>query len=55
MARQLAREESISQTAAEGGYSDHSHLAREFAELTGMPPTDVLRHLARIDHRNVTP
>ena len=55
LARQLANDEPISKTAAEGGYADHAHLAREFAELTGMPPTNAVRHLARIDHRNVVP
>jgi AraC-like DNA-binding protein len=55
LARQLAVDEPISKTAAERGYADHAHLAREFAELTGMAPTSVLRHLARIEHRNVVP
>jgi AraC-like DNA-binding protein len=55
LARQLAVNEPISKTAAERGYADHAHLAREFAELTGMAPTNVLRHLARIEHRNVVP
>lgn len=55
LARQMSVTESISRTAAEGGYSDHAHLAREFSDLTGMPPTGVLEHLARIEHRNVVP
>ncbi len=55
MARQLASGEAISRTAAEGGYSDHAHLAREFSQLTGMAPTSVRRHLERIGHRNVSP
>jgi AraC-like DNA-binding protein len=55
LARQLGSSQPMSQAAAEGGYADQAHLAREFSELTGMPPTTVLRHLARIDHRNVTP
>jgi AraC-like DNA-binding protein len=55
LARQLAVKEPISRTAAERGYADHAHLAREFAEMTGMAPTNVMRHLARIEHRNVVP
>jgi AraC-like DNA-binding protein len=55
LARQLSVTEPLSRTAAERGYADHAHLAREFADLTGMAPTGALRHLARIEHRNVVP
>jgi AraC-like DNA-binding protein len=55
LARQMGSSEPMSRTAAEGGYADQAHLAREFSELTGMPPRNVLKHLARIDHRNVRP
>jgi AraC-like DNA-binding protein len=55
LARQLTGREPISRTAAEGGFADQAHLTREFAELTGMAPRNALRHLARIEHRNVVP
>jgi len=44
-----------SRIAAEGGFTDHAHLTREFLALTGAPPTAVARQLRRIDHRDVTP
>lgn len=41
--------------AAEYGYSDQSHLARDLAEITGFTPSSVEDHLAAIEHRNVIP
>jgi methylphosphotriester-DNA--protein-cysteine methyltransferase len=44
-----------SQAAAEAGFADQAHLAREFAALTGLGPRSAAAHLANIRHRNVTP
>jgi AraC-like DNA-binding protein len=56
LARRLAPgDEPWAVSAAHAGFADQAHLAREVARLTGLAPTDVERHLERIDHRNVTP
>lgn len=44
-----------SQTAADAGFADQAHLAREFAALTGLGPRSAVAHLSNIRHRNVTP
>ena len=31
--------EDLSGIAARAGYADHAHMCRDFAELTGAPPT----------------
>jgi AraC-like DNA-binding protein len=56
LAMRLASERTHwSRIAAERGFTDHSHLTREFLALTGVPPSEVARQLARIEHRDVTP
>ncbi len=42
-------------TAAESGYADQSHLAREFAAFAGESPTAWARRLARSDSRLTRP
>lgn len=37
--------------AAESGYADQAHLAREFAALAGEPPTAWARRIALVDSR----
>lgn len=44
-----------SRIAAERGFTDHAHLTRELLALAGVPPSEVARQLARIEHRDVTP
>lgn len=44
-----------SRVAAEVGFVDHAHLAREFGALTGISPRDAVRQLARTDHDAVRP
>lgn len=44
-----------SQAAAEAGFADQAHLAREFAALTGLGPSSAAAHMATIRHRNVRP
>jgi AraC-like DNA-binding protein len=41
--------------SAEAGYADQAHLAREFSELAGEPPTAWARRLALLDHRLLRP
>jgi AraC-like DNA-binding protein len=41
--------------AAESGYADQAHLAREFADLAGESPTAWARRLALIDGRLTRP
>ncbi|MGH6643151.1 MAG: helix-turn-helix domain-containing protein [Bradyrhizobium sp.] len=41
--------------AATSGYADQAHLAREFSELAGEPPTDWARRRALIDTRLTRP
>jgi len=41
--------------AAESGYADQAHLAREFSDLAGEPPTAWARRLALIDARLTRP
>jgi AraC-like DNA-binding protein len=41
--------------AAESGYADQAHLAREFSALAGEPPTAWARRLALIDSRLMRP
>lgn len=44
-----------SRIAAERGFADHAHLTREFLALAGVPPSEVARQLARIEHQDVMP
>lgn len=44
-----------SRVAAEVGFVDHAHLAREFSALAGISPRDAVRQLARTDHDAVHP
>jgi AraC-like DNA-binding protein len=44
-----------SRVAAEVGFVDHAHLAREFSSLTGISPSDAVRQLARTAHDDVHP
>lgn len=55
LALRLQSEVGWSTIAAEAGFSDHAHLAREFRELVGLPPTHVADRLEAIEHRNVRP
>jgi AraC-like DNA-binding protein len=41
--------------SAAAGYSDQSHLSREFNRFFGWPPSLVHEYLTRIAHKNVTP
>jgi methylphosphotriester-DNA--protein-cysteine methyltransferase len=41
--------------AAEHGFADQAHLAREVAALTGAPPATAARRLAQIEHVDVRP
>lgn len=41
--------------AAESGFADHAHLAREYRELVGLAPTRVGNLLDTMEHRNVNP
>lgn len=44
-----------SRIAAEVGFVDHAHLAREFVQLTGFSPSQAARALREISHENVRP
>lgn len=44
-----------SRIAAESGFVDHAHLAREFVALTGVNPTVAARQLGTTAHRDVVP
>lgn len=44
-----------SRIAAEVGFVDHAHLAREFVQLTGVSPSQAARVLREIAHENVRP
>jgi AraC-like DNA-binding protein len=44
-----------SRIAAEVGYADHAHLAREFQAITGEPPHAVARRVQRISHQVLSP
>lgn len=46
---------SWSAIAAETGFVDHAHLAREFGALTGMSPRVVVEHMEAIAHQQVRP
>lgn len=50
-----ARPRGWSRIAADTGFVDHAHLAREFRALTGLPTTDASEQLARTEHDNVVP
>jgi AraC-like DNA-binding protein len=41
--------------AAEAGYADQAHLAREFIALAGEPPTAWARRMSLIDSRLAFP
>lgn len=44
-----------SRVAADTGFVDHAHLAREFVALTGVAPSAAARHLDRTGHDAVRP
>jgi AraC-like DNA-binding protein len=37
------------------GYADQAHLTREFAELSGLPPTELETYIQTIEHGDVSP
>ncbi|MBV9076616.1 MAG: helix-turn-helix domain-containing protein, partial [Methylobacteriaceae bacterium] len=37
---------SLTSVAAEAGYADHPHMAREFRDLADLSPSEVLRRAA---------
>lgn len=41
----------LAHIAAEAGYSDQSHMTREFTQLTGVSPTEYLRHAEQIEFK----
>ena len=55
LAHRLEDPANWSRIAAEVGFVDHAHLTREFVALTGMPPSQAAKHLARTSHSNVLP
>lgn len=55
IALRMGNDAGWSAIAAESGYADHAHLAREFRAMVGLAPTDVAERLHAIEHRNVRP
>jgi methylphosphotriester-DNA--protein-cysteine methyltransferase len=56
MARSLERPApDWGRVAAEHGFADQAHLAREVAALTGAPPAAAARRLSHIEHVDIRP